>query len=106
MSKYNNKKTVVDGIVFHSRKEAARYIQLKQLQETGAISHLKLQPRFDFKIDGKLMFFYKADFEYCTEHGEVIIEDVKSSFTAKLPIFKLKQKIIEATYGFKISLVC
>ena len=105
MNKYENIKVEYDGIKFDSKKEAERYKQLKALQETGEISHLRCQPRFDFKIDNKLMFYYKADFDYCTDDGQYIVEDVKSSYTAKLPLFKLKKKIIEQVYKIKIDIV-
>lgn len=100
--KYGNKITEIDGIKFHSQKEAKRYVLLSKLQEQGQISELKLQPRFDFKIDGKLMFFYKADFEYKDSSGDWIIEDVKG---IRLPIFNLKKKIIEATHNIEITLI-
>ena len=32
-SKYRNKKTVVDGITFDSKKEANRYCQLKMMEQ-------------------------------------------------------------------------
>lgn len=102
MTKYNNKKTEVDGIIFDSKKEAHRYLQLKHLQDTGVISHLKLQPRFDFKLNGKLMFYYKADFEYCTDDAQRVIEDVKGVRTT---VFNLKKKIIEQVYGFEITII-
>jgi dsDNA-binding SOS-regulon protein len=47
-NKYNAKKTVVDGITFHSKKEADRYCELRLLQKAGQISHLELQPVFNF----------------------------------------------------------
>ena len=37
MSKYGNKKTIVDGIPFDSKKEAARYQELRLLDEAGEI---------------------------------------------------------------------
>ena len=45
--KYNAKKTVVDGIKFDSKKEAARYEVLKGLERVGKIDRLELQPRFE-----------------------------------------------------------
>ena len=46
MSKYHSKKTVVDGIVFDSLKEARRYGVLKALEKTGEISGLRRQVEF------------------------------------------------------------
>ena len=110
MAKYGNKKTVIDGIKFDSIAESRRYIQLKHLEEIGEISHLRLQPRFDYFAEntltkaGKpsLLFLYKADFDYCTDDGKYIVEDVKSKFTDKLPVFNLKKKLIEDRHGVEI----
>ena len=35
--KYNNKKTIVDGIAFDSKREAARYEALKEMEKEGLI---------------------------------------------------------------------
>lgn len=45
-NKYRNIPTIVDGLQFHSKKEAARFGQLKLLQRAGKISDLRLQPTF------------------------------------------------------------
>lgn len=105
MSKFKNKKPIIDGIKFDSISESRRYIQLKHLQELGEISHLRLQPNYPYydKKNKKVLFKYIADFDYCTEHGEVIVEDVKSAYTAKLPIYRLKKKLIEDRYDVKIK---
>jgi allantoicase len=44
--KYNNKRTWVDGICFHSKKEADYYQELKLLMQAGEISGFCLQPEF------------------------------------------------------------
>lgn len=41
-SKYNNRKTVIDGITFDSNKEAKRYTVLRSLQDGGYIRCLIL----------------------------------------------------------------
>ena len=102
MNKYKNIKIEIDGIIFDSKAEAKRYKHLKKLEDAGDITHLKLQPRFDFKIDNKLMFFYKADFKYCRDDGTYIVEDVKG---VRTPIFNLKKKIIEQIYKIEITLI-
>ena len=47
MHKYRNEKVIVDGISFDSKKEAARYRELKMLERSGAISGLKMQVPFE-----------------------------------------------------------
>ena len=47
MNKYLNKKTVIDGITFDSRKEARFYMIYKQMEKDGEISDLKMQVPFE-----------------------------------------------------------
>ena len=44
--KYNNKKSIVDGINFDSKKEATRYKELKTLERAGIIQDLQRQVKY------------------------------------------------------------
>lgn len=101
MNKYNNIKTVVDGIKFDSKREAFYYLYYKRLQESKVINNLKLQTSIKFDIDGKHIFTFKPDFEYDDEYGHHYI-DVKGVET---PVFRLKKKLIEAKYKIIIEIV-
>lgn len=100
MNKYRNKKVIVDGKEFDSKKEGDRYKKLRLLERAGEISDLELQPRFllqdKFKKNGKTYrkIEYVADFKYI-ENGKTIVEDVKGMQT---DVFKLKHKIFEKIY--------
>lgn len=100
MNKYRNKKVIVDGEEFDSKKERNRYKELRLLERAGEISNLELQPRFllqdKFKKNGKTYrkIEYVADFKYI-ENGKTIVEDVKGMQT---DVFKLKHKIFEKVY--------
>lgn len=100
MSKYYNKKVVIDGIDFDSKAEGSRYKELKLLEKANKISHLKVQPRFllqdSFRKNGKIYrkIEYVADFSYI-ENGKKIIEDVKGKETE---VFKIKHKLFEKMY--------
>ena len=79
--KYGNKKVVVDGIKFDSKKEAARYKELCLLERAGAIQNLKTQVKFVLipsqKMNGRTVereCSYRADFVY-TKDGEMVVED-------------------------------
>ena len=99
-NKYNATKTVVDGIKFDSKKEAARYQELKLMQKAGMINQLTLQPRFDLMVNGVKCGFYKADFQYVElKQGLRVVEDVKG---VKTPVYNLKKKLIKAIYGIEI----
>jgi hypothetical protein len=97
-NKYGAIKTTVDGIKFDSKKEAARYSQIKLLVKAGVITNLELQPRYDLTINGQKCGFYKADFRYFRD-GKEVVEDVKGM---KTPVYNLKKKLIKAIYGIEI----
>jgi hypothetical protein len=106
-SKYRAIKTEVDGIMFASKKEAARYQELKMLLKSKEISDLELQPRFPLEVKGVKIATYVADFRYkeltpCA--GKVneksIIEDVKGMKTS---VYRLKKKLFEVLYNQKIQ---
>jgi len=106
MSKYNNVKTVIDGITFDSKKEAARYQDLLLLQRAGVIGEIIRQPsfvlqeKFVARSGEKIReITYRADFAY-REKGKSIwtVEDVKgfsktSKFSTETEGFKLKKKL-------------
>ena len=100
-SKYGNKKVIVDNITFDSIAEAERYKQLRLLEQAGAISDLRLQPRYELQKaftdnEGKRQraIVYIGDFAY-SENGKWIIEDTKGVET---PVFKLKKKMLLYLY--------
>lgn len=101
MSKYHNKKIIVDGHKFDSIKEADRYCELKLLQKAKVITQLELQPRFTlqpvFACDGNSYrkIEYIADFSYY-ENGKRIVEDVKGM---KTEVYKIKKKLFLYQYG-------
>lgn len=103
--KYNNKKTVVDGIKFDSKRESDRYTELKLLERAGKISDLVLQPKFElipkYEINGRKVrkMEYVADFQY-TENGKIIVEDAKGFKTKD---YLIKKKLFEFKYGIEIT---
>lgn len=105
-SKYGAKRTMVDGILFDSKAEAARYGYLKARQEKGEISHLELQPSFKIydrhgnpiRYDSGRQAVYKADFAYFDPaQNKRVVEDVKSKAT-RTPVYKLKKALVEANF--------
>ena len=95
-SKYNAKKTVVDGIEFDSAKEAKRYAKLRDMADAGKIQCLCLQVPFEllpsFECDGVKYrgMKYVADFVYY-RNGKIVVEDCKGFKTAE---YKLKKKLM------------
>ena len=101
-NKYNNIKTVINGITFDSKKEAAYYGILKLKQKAKLIDSFQMQVKYDLIVNGIKIGFYKADF--VTYKAGVIQEviDVKSEMTKKLPVYRLKKKLIKAIYKIDI----
>ena len=102
MSKYGNKKVKLEGYVFDSRAEASRYQELRLMEKANAIHALEVHPTFYFSINNVSLGYYKADFQYW-ENGRRIVEDVKSEATRKLPVFRLKKKMMLALHGIEVQ---
>ena len=123
-AKYGNRKAVVDGISFDSKKEAQRYTELKTLEKAGKITGLQLQREFElipaqrehtneiyekgpqkgrFK-PGKLLeckCSYVADFVYWDlENNCMVVEDAKGMRTKE---YIIKRKLMLYKYGIKIK---
>lgn len=102
--KYKNVKTEYNGILYDSGKEASRAKDLDLLVKSGKIKDLQRQINIPLIVNGVKVASYKPDFVYFdNETKENIIEDVKSDFTKKISLFRLKQKILEAN-GYKITI--
>lgn len=106
-NKYNNLPTIVDEIKFHSKKESARYSQLKLEEKAGLIKDLQLQVPFELipklVINGKAerAIKYVADFTYYDQAGNYIVEDVKGIV---LDTFKLKYRLMKLQHGIEIKI--
>jgi hypothetical protein len=97
-NKYHAKRTTVDGITFASAKESRRYEELKILQRGGLIADLKIQPRFDFMVNGIKVGRFTPDFQYTEKCGRVFIEDVKGGKATKTEAYRLRVRLFRALY--------
>ena len=116
LTKYNNKKTIVDGETFDSKKEAGRYRELLLLEKAGEISDLQRQVKFVLipaqrEVDkvgpkggikkGRTIekeCAYIADFVY-QENSRTIVEDTKGFRTAD---YIIKRKLMLYVHGIQI----
>lgn len=95
--KYSNRKVVLNGTTFDSRKEARRFRELQLLEHRGLIQDLQTQygfvlaesVKFSNEPRRKPAVKYVADFVY-KQNGVTVVEDVKSEMTRKLPVYRLK----------------
>jgi hypothetical protein len=97
-SKYRNVKTQVDGRTFDSKKEARRYMELRDEQRAGAISGLRCQVPYALRVAGELICRYRADFTY-VRGGRFVVEDVKGKIT---DMYRVKARLMKAIHGIEI----
>lgn len=120
-SKYGNRKTVVDGIMFDSKKEANRFRELQLLERAGKITALQRQVKYvliptqrEFSNEiykkgahqghfkpGKVLekeCSYIADFAYIQD-GAYVVEDTKG---VRTEAYKIKRKLMLERYGIQI----
>jgi hypothetical protein len=94
-NKYGAVKVEMDGYVFDSKKEAARYIQLRMRAIVRDIIDLRVHVVFQLSVCK-----YEADFVYYEKAsaGEwvMVVEDVKSKMTRRLSTYRLKKKLMLA----------
>ena len=101
MTKYNNKRTTIDGITFDSKDESLYYQVLKDMKANGLIKDFKLQPKFILqegfvKDDKKYKAInYIADFKVINNNDSFYIVDVKGMLTTE---FKIKMKLFHYKY--------
>ena len=109
-SKFFSKKVVVEGITFDSKKEGNIYLELKEKEKKGIIKDLELQKEYilqdKFKLNNKTRraIMYKSDFTYkTTEDDKLHVVDVKSPYTAKDKVYRMKKKMFEYRYGIELE---
>ena len=103
-SKYHNQKVELDGILFDSKREAHRWIELKYMERAKLITDLKRQVPFELipaygKRPGERAIKYIADFTYF-ENGKMVVEDAKG---VKTDVYKIKKRIMRWRYGIEIK---
>jgi len=102
-SKYRAVKTEVDGHRFDSKREAARYAELRALERAGKIHGLELQPRFPIEVNGHLVCVYVADFRYRVGKGRKVRVVVEDSKGIRTPVYRLKKKLVLAVHGIEVQ---
>lgn len=124
-NKYRNRKCEADGYKFDSEKERKRYYELRLLEKAGEIHSLKVHPVYRFerhigagdwdtiRLDNGRLLKYIPDFSYCRTTGldrpggfvknELIVEDVKSPMTRKLPAYRIKKALMRFWFGIEVK---
>ena len=104
-SKYKAKKVNYDGIVFDSKAECNRYIELKTLEKYGKIKDLQyhkcfeLLPSIKTEVETLRAIIYESDFFYYdVDLNSYVVEDLKSEMTRKLSDYIIKKKLMINAY--------
>lgn len=111
-NKYHADPVHVDGVRFASKKEAARFLELRLWEKHGHIDALECHPVFPLHVmelwrSGApsvitTVGHFTADFRYTSlVTGEIVVEDVKSPAT-KTTAYRLRKRLVEAIHGITV----
>lgn len=99
--KYRNTKVPTSDGIFDSKREYARWCELKLLQRAGKINGLERQPVYElhpkFKDNrgvAQRAITYRPDFIYI-ENGKIVVEDIKGFANDR---FSMKEKMFRYKY--------
>lgn len=102
-NKFWNIPTRIDNVLFHSKKEAHRYLELKAMQAGGLIRDLELQPPYDLIVNDVKVCRYIADFRYFDMSTEqLIVEDVKGP-AGMTKEYAIKKRLMLACLGVEVK---
>ena len=97
-SKFNAQPVTVDNVVFASKAESRRHLQLQLLENAGMISELELQPKFvlqesfrDAQGRQHRAITFTADYSYLQDRQRVV-EDVKGGKATQTQQFAIRWK--------------
>ena len=105
--RYRNEPITVDGEKFASKKQYARWCQLKMLEQAGKVSNLRREVPFELApgvtLSGKRKpsVRYYADAVY-EEDGAKVVEDTKSDITRRDPVYRIKKHLMMSVHGIEI----
>ncbi len=101
-TKYRNEKTARDGVVYDSKHESKVLADLETLERAGHIRDLRRQVKFAIVIGDIHVCDYIADAVYMEGKRRVVV-DAKSAATRKLPVYRLKRKLMAAVLGIEVE---
>lgn len=93
--KYKNVKQTYNGYTYDSRREAEYAFELDMRMKAGEVKRWERQYKLDLRANGKHICNYYVDFLVELADGSLQLVEVKGM---ELPLWKLKVKIMEATF--------
>lgn len=102
-AKFNNRKVTDEAGNEHaSQKQFRRWQELQLRERAGEIRSLRREVPFALVVGGVLVCTYVADHVY--ELGAAtIVEDVKSEPTRKLPVYRIKKRLMKAIHNIEVQ---
>lgn len=102
-NKYRAQPTIVDGIRFASKREAAYYAELKFRERAGEVSAVEMQKVFALTINGQVIGAYRPDFCFHDDLSKRYrVVDVKGVETRE---FKRTKRLMRAIHGIEVEVV-
>ena len=99
LAKYGNRKTEFNGQRYDSKAEARRAFELRALEMNGEITNVETQVTYRLVVNEMLVAKYRCDFKYVdVRTGLIVVEDVKSPSTRKIPSYSIKKKLMKACH--------
>jgi hypothetical protein len=109
-SKFNNRKSLIDGHTFDSIKEGEFYGSLKLKKQAGLIKDFQMQVQYDIIVNNIHIAYYYLDFliennDGSFEYIDIKGKDKKSNKFIKTSVFAIKKRLVEALYHIKITIL-
>ena len=102
-SKYNAKRTELDGYKFDSLAEARHYSDLLVRKAAGEIhGDIEVHPVYPIVVNGHPVCRVELDFRYRDTAGKEHVVDIKGR---DLPMSKLKRKLLFAAHGVSVAVI-
>lgn len=110
----HGKRVILDGYKFPSKKEAARYQELKLLQRAGRIYDLQVHPFWNIEVNEEHICRVHLDFSYYENSDHcLVVEDVKAERIGKdgklrttdTRHSKIGRKLMLAVHGIIVGVV-
>jgi hypothetical protein len=104
-TKYRNRPfRDAQGVYWHSRKEHRHWLVLRAAEAAGLIRGLRRQVKYVLLVNGIEVGSYVADFVFFDpETDRVVVQDVKSPATRRLPLYRLKKALLRAVWGLTVE---
>jgi hypothetical protein len=107
VNKFHARAVHADGYRFASGAEYLRYCELLLLERAGAISELRVQPRYQIlpREGTERARHYTPDFEY-VEDGRQVAEDVKGGNATLTDAARLRMSLFRRRYpGIELRII-